>query len=219
MRSSNGNPAPGRPSALALGAARTGGRGYRRLVCQHCRSTGHLRSSSHVKRKCLAIGIGYLGRKALRREQCDVHAVGLMSQQRRNELLGNDQPLNNVKAVFSTGSVPRLYNSEAVENSSQSHVTTNNQSVCKSWIRAPSGVSWPDINFGLTFTGLPMSGAPSDERLGLSFVVVIIRPLLVPMFAHKFEVAFPGTHKWHCKLHMVTLFIYEWFNSTFDSIK
>jgi hypothetical protein len=40
-------------------------------------------------------------------------------------------------------------------------------------------VSCPDINFGLTFTSIVLSigGAPSDERSGLSFVVVIIRPL------------------------------------------
>jgi hypothetical protein len=41
-----------------------------------------------------------------------MHAVGLMSQQRNNELLGNGWPLNNVKAVFSTGSDPRLNNSD-----------------------------------------------------------------------------------------------------------
>jgi hypothetical protein len=45
-------------------------------------------------------------------------------------------------------------------------------------------VSWPDINFGLTFTSIVLSieGAPSDERSGLSFVVVIIRPLLVNIY-------------------------------------
>jgi hypothetical protein len=43
---------------------------------------------------------------------CDVHAVGLMSQQKKNVLVGNGWPLNNVKAVFSTGSDPMLYNSD-----------------------------------------------------------------------------------------------------------
>jgi hypothetical protein len=32
--------------------------------------------------------------------------------------------------------------------------------------------SWPDINYCLTFTVLSMSGAPSDERSGLPFVLV-----------------------------------------------
>jgi hypothetical protein len=54
-------------------------------------------------------------------EYCDVYAVGLRSrrylvrldkQQRKKALLGNDWPLNNVKAVFPTGSGPRLYNQE-----------------------------------------------------------------------------------------------------------
>jgi hypothetical protein len=35
-----------------------------------------------------------------------------MSQQRKNALLGNGWPPNNVKAVFSMGSDPRLYNSD-----------------------------------------------------------------------------------------------------------
>jgi hypothetical protein len=32
--------------------------------------------------------------------------------------------------------------------------------------------SWPDINYYLTITVLSMSGAPSNERSGLSFVLV-----------------------------------------------
>jgi hypothetical protein len=45
-------------------------------------------------------------------------------------------------------------------------------------------VSLPDIHFGLTFTSIVLSiaGAPSDDRSGLSFVVVIIRPLLVNIY-------------------------------------
>jgi hypothetical protein len=55
----------------------------------------------------------FLGKLAtLRNAYCDVHIMSLMSQQRKNALLGNGWPRNNVNAVFSTGSVPRLYNSD-----------------------------------------------------------------------------------------------------------
>jgi hypothetical protein len=40
-----------------------------------------------------------------------VHAVGLF-RGRKKALLGNGWSLNSVKAVFPTGSVPRLYNQE-----------------------------------------------------------------------------------------------------------
>jgi hypothetical protein len=36
----------------------------------------------------MATGVGYSGRAALKREQCDMHAVGLMSQQEEKALLG-----------------------------------------------------------------------------------------------------------------------------------
>jgi hypothetical protein len=39
-------------------------------------------------------------------------------------------------------------------------------------VLSPIWVSWPDINYCLTMTVLSMSGAPSDERSGLSFVLV-----------------------------------------------
>jgi hypothetical protein len=40
------------------------------------------------------------------------------------------------------------------------------------WVLVSSPVwgSWPDVNYCLTVTVLSISGAPSDERLGLSFV-------------------------------------------------
>jgi hypothetical protein len=53
----------------------------------------------------LTTGIGYSGRAALRREQCDVHAVGLRSRR----YLVMARPLNSVKAAFSMWSDPRLY--------------------------------------------------------------------------------------------------------------
>jgi hypothetical protein len=39
-------------------------------------------------------------------------------------------------------------------------------------VSTPTWVSWPYINYCLTFTVLSMSGAPSDERLGPSFVLI-----------------------------------------------
>jgi hypothetical protein len=39
-------------------------------------------------------------------------------------------------------------------------------------VSKPIWVSWPAINYCLTFTVLSMSGAPSDERLDLSSVLV-----------------------------------------------
>jgi hypothetical protein len=39
-------------------------------------------------------------------------------------------------------------------------------------VSSPIWVSWPDINYCLTLTVLSMSGAPSDERSGLSSVLV-----------------------------------------------
>jgi hypothetical protein len=56
-------------------AAATGERGYERLACRHCGSTDHHRKLSASEKKMLATGVGYLGPAALRREQCDVHAV------------------------------------------------------------------------------------------------------------------------------------------------
>jgi hypothetical protein len=64
------------PRRRMLGdAAVTGGRGYWWLACRHCGSTGHLRKFSASKKKMLTTGVGYSGRAALRREQCDMHAV------------------------------------------------------------------------------------------------------------------------------------------------
>jgi hypothetical protein len=47
------------------------------------RSTGHLRKFFPSMKKMLTAGVGYSGRAALRREQCDVHAVG---QQKSTEV-------------------------------------------------------------------------------------------------------------------------------------
>jgi hypothetical protein len=67
-------------------AAVTERRGYGWLACRHCRTTGHLRKFSASEKKMLATGVGYSGRAALRREQCDVHAG-------EYTLLGNVQAL------------------------------------------------------------------------------------------------------------------------------
>jgi hypothetical protein len=50
---------------------------------------------------------------------------------------------------------------------SKSHATTVGQSVL---VSSPIWGSWPDINYCLTIIVLSISGAPSDERSGLSFV-------------------------------------------------
>jgi hypothetical protein len=39
-------------------------------------------------------------------------------------------------------------------------------------VSSPVWGSWPDVNYCLTITVLSISGAPSDERSGLSFVLV-----------------------------------------------
>jgi hypothetical protein len=67
---------------------------------------------------------------------------------------------------------------------SQSHVTTDDQSVSKSWIRAPYGSRDRILISGwhLRVIVLSIAGAPSEEGLGLSFVVVIIRPLFVNIY-------------------------------------
>jgi hypothetical protein len=52
-------------------------------------------------------------------------------------------------------------------------------------VSSPIWGSWPNIYCWLTFTLLSMSGAPSDERSGLSFVLVIVRPLLVNIYRFK----------------------------------
>jgi hypothetical protein len=39
-------------------------------------------------------------------------------------------------------------------------------------VSSPVWSSWPDVNYCLTVTVLSISGAPSDERSGLSFVLV-----------------------------------------------
>jgi hypothetical protein len=60
-------------------------------------------------------------------------------------------------------SQPKLYQSRSL-----SHVTTDGQSVL---VSSPIWGSWSDINYSLTFTVLSISGAPSDKRSDLSFVL------------------------------------------------
>jgi hypothetical protein len=50
-------------------------------------------------------------------------------------------------------------------NLNQSHITSDDVSVSKSWCRAPA-----DIYYSLTVTALFLSGALSDERMDLSFL-------------------------------------------------
>jgi hypothetical protein len=60
---------------------------------------------------------------------------------------------------------------QLTHSKSKSHY--NRRPVCQSvLVSRPIWVSWPDINLCLTFTVLSMSGAPSDQRSGLSSVLV-----------------------------------------------
>jgi hypothetical protein len=52
----------------------------------------------------------------------------------------------------------------------QSHIVTDDQSVSKSWYRAPSWGSCLDIYYSSAVTILFLWGALSDERMGLFFV-------------------------------------------------
>jgi hypothetical protein len=56
-------------------------------------------------------------------------------------------------------------------------------------VSSPIWGSWPDINCCLTFTVLSMSGAPSDERSGLSFVLVIDLSVNIYRFAYNANVS------------------------------
>jgi hypothetical protein len=69
-----------------------------------------------------------------------MHAVGLTSQQRKNALLGNGYPRNNVKAVFSLRSVPRDLSSEGTPNISK---TVNVKLKLLSW--DPDGARIQDL--------------------------------------------------------------------------
>jgi hypothetical protein len=88
--------APPEPEEEAMGGLRAGAAG----------APATSGSSPPSKKKMLTTGVGYSGRAALRREQCDVRAVGLRSRR----FLVMARPLNNVKAEFSMSSGPRLYN-------------------------------------------------------------------------------------------------------------
>jgi hypothetical protein len=64
-------------------------------------------------------------------------------------------------------------------------------------VSSPIWGSWPDIYYCLTFTVLSMSGAPSDERSGLSFVLVIVRPLSVNIY------------RFTCNAHVSDIYTYS----------
>jgi hypothetical protein len=54
---------------------------------------------------------------------------------------------------------------------SHSYVTTDGQSASLSWNKAPIWGLRPDLDYCLTFAGLLIWGALSDERTGLSFAI------------------------------------------------
>jgi hypothetical protein len=65
---------------------------------------------------------------------------------------------------------PYLFNITITVLDSQRHITTDSQSVSKSWCRAQSGTFDQRSFFFLKVSALLFGGALSDERSGLSFV-------------------------------------------------
>jgi hypothetical protein len=59
-----------------------------------------------------------------------------------------------------------------LKTESESYVTTDSQSASLSWNRAPIWGLQPDINYCLRVAVLLIWGVLSDERMGLSFVLV-----------------------------------------------
>jgi hypothetical protein len=78
---------------------------------------------------------------------------------------------------------------------SQSHVTTTISRSVSPGFEPHVGLT-TGYYFLLTHTVLAMSGAPSDERSGLSFVIVIVRPLLVNIY------------RFTCNAHVSDIYIY-----------
>jgi hypothetical protein len=66
----------------------------------------------------------------------------------------------------------------ALLSQSQSHITTDGQSVSKSWYRAPSGAH-DQIFICLTVMFLFPWGALSDERTGLSFALTLASAVIL----------------------------------------
>jgi hypothetical protein len=58
------------------------------------------------------------------------------------------------------------------ESESESHFTTDGQSACLSWNKAPIWGSRPDFDYCQTVAGLLMWGALSDEKMDLTFTSV-----------------------------------------------
>jgi hypothetical protein len=63
-------------------------------------------------------------------------------------------------------------------------------------VSSPIWGSWPHINYCLTVTVCSMSGAPSDERSTLSFVLVIVRQLSV------------NVYRFSCNIYVTVAYIY-----------
>jgi hypothetical protein len=69
------------------------------------------------------------------------------------------------------------------QSQSQSYFTTDDQSVSKSWFQGPWG--FHDrifISVVIYEYCLSITGAPSDERSGLSFIIVVVSPLIVNIY-------------------------------------
>jgi hypothetical protein len=68
--------------------------------------------------------------------------------------------------LYQTNSMP------ISSSQSQSHVTADDQSASLSWNKGPIRGLRPDFHYCQTIAGLLIWGALSDERSGLSLVIV-----------------------------------------------
>jgi hypothetical protein len=96
--------------------------------------------------------------------QCRTH----IRYQLRYSVISSQPPLQSSAELLTFNSLSIILLAES-QSQSQSHIATEDQSVSKSWYRAPSWCPWPDIYCSSTVTVLFLRGALSDERMGLSF--------------------------------------------------
>jgi hypothetical protein len=105
----------------------------------------------------------------------------------------------------------QLFLCELSSSQSQSHVTTDGQSVNLSWCQAPIWGSRPYFYCCQTVAGLLMCGALSDERTGLPFTIaagprqrshfwVRVPGLVTIFYCLRFET--PPTWRARCRIYI-----------------
>jgi hypothetical protein len=99
--------------------------------------------------------------------------------------------LNSLLPSQSNGQAYSLVNRHRVESQSQSHFTTDSQSVCLSWCRAPSGAHDQMFILVWKLQSCPY-GAPSLTRGRVCHLSVIVdsKSLLVYTNTYKFTIIF-----------------------------